>query len=62
MNCSDLLWLALANSIGTFYHISTQHFYSIMMLLVESLICLSYIYETYKYTFLETVAAAKHRL
>lgn len=33
-----------------------------MILLAQSLICLSYIYETYKYTFLETVAGAKHRL
>lgn len=33
-----------------------------MVLLVQSLICLSYIYETCKYTFIETAAAAKHRL
>lgn len=33
-----------------------------MILLVQSLIFLSYIYETYKYSFLEMVAAAKHRL
>lgn len=32
-----------------------------MILLVQTLICLSYIYEMYKYTFLETVAAV-HRL
>lgn len=32
-----------------------------MILLVQSLIYLNYVYETYKYTFLETVAAAKHR-
>lgn len=33
-----------------------------MILLVQSLICLSYICEMCKYSFIETAAAVKHRL